>query len=405
MAFIDVVEWSPKDNNEYAHRFPNNNLSTGTQLIVRESQEAVFFSKGQILGKFGPGKHTLSTENLPLLRNLFGIPFGGKNPFFAEVWFVNKTAPLNIDWKTTSMRFMDPDYGQMIPLVASGRYGLKVNDAERFLIRLVGTMQSFTARELTDHFQGAMIAKTNSSIMSFMNTNRVGINQIAAYLDDLSNFIKMPMSEFWEGYGFDLEGFYITGVDLDTSTPDGRKIADALSDRSAQAIAGYTWQQKQTFSVANNSVNNNSSMGILGVAMMTGALANGGGAGASMQPPPNNQYQFGNQSMGNPNFGSQNYGSAPAYAHARKEVFCSNCSRKFPVTAAFCPHCGNKYNPCPSCGADNASNASRCVTCGAMLISQNDFGEVCSKCNTPLQPGLKFCPTCGNKIQANSLRM
>lgn len=242
MALIDVVEWSPQDNSEYAYRFPNNNLSTGTQLVVRESQEAVFFSKGQIIGKFGPGMHTLSTENLPLLRNLFGIPFGGRNPFFAEVWFVNRTVPLNIDWETTTMRFMDPDYGQMIPLSAKGRYGLKVADAERFLIKLVGTMRSFTAHELTEHFKGAMIAKTNSSIMAFMNANRIGINQISAYLDDLSNFIRQPMAEFWSDYGFNLEGFYITSIDLDTSTPEGRKISEALSDRSAQAIAGYTWQ-------------------------------------------------------------------------------------------------------------------------------------------------------------------
>jgi len=109
MAIIDMVEWQPTSNDIFAWRFPHDNLSTGTQLVVRESQEAVFFSKGQILGKFGPGKHTLTTENLPILRNLFGIPFGGKNPFTAEVWFVNKAAPLTIDWKTTPMRFMDPD--------------------------------------------------------------------------------------------------------------------------------------------------------------------------------------------------------------------------------------------------------------------------------------------------------
>ena len=108
MAFIDVVSWESDSNNVFAYKFPNSNLSTATQLLVRESQEAVLFSKGQLMGKFGPGKHTLSTENLPLLRNLYGIPFGGKNPFLAEVWFVNKAGTLNIDWRTTPMRFMDP---------------------------------------------------------------------------------------------------------------------------------------------------------------------------------------------------------------------------------------------------------------------------------------------------------
>lgn len=392
MAFIDVVEWSPQNNSEFAYRFPHSNLSTGTQLIVHESQEAVFFSKGQILGKFGPGSHTLSTQNLPLLRNLFGIPFGGRNPFMAEVWFVNKTAPLNIDWVTSSMRFMDPDYGQMLPLVAKGRYGLKVTDAERFLVKLVGTMQSFTARELTDHFKGAMISKTNSSIISFMNVNRVGVNSIAMHLDDLSGFIKQPMSEFWEEYGFNLEGFYITSVDLDTSTEEGRKISEAMSDRSAQAIAGYTWQQKQSFEVAGNAVNSPSQMGILGVAMMTGALSGGGMGGSMMQTPPQNQYQFNNQ-------GGQFYGGAPNQRPARREVFCSNCSKKFSVESAFCPHCGNRYNPCPMCGADNHAKASRCVTCGASLASNDDMqGNVCFKCHNPVQPGTKFCPICGNKL-------
>lgn len=388
MALIDVVEWSPQDNREFAYRFPKDNLSTGTQLIVRESQEAVFFSKGQIIGKFGPGRHSLSTENLPLLRNLFGIPFGGKNPFYAEVWFVNKTAPLNIDWITTTMRYMDPDYGQMMPLIAKGRYGLKVVDAERFLVKLVGSMRSFTAAELTDHFKGAMIAKTNSSIMAFMNANRIGINQIASYLDNLSSFIRQPMAEFWEEYGFRLEGFYITDVNLDTSTEEGRKISEALSDRSAQAIAGYTWQQKQSFSVANNAVNGNSSMGILGVAMMTGALTGNNMAGTMMQTPANNQYQVGNQ----------NFDGVPSRSHVRKEVFCSNCSRKFPVESAFCPYCGNKYNPCPSCGADNSPKATRCVTCGAMLAADNCCGDVCGRCHTPVKPGLSFCPSCGNKL-------
>lgn len=199
----------------------------------------------------------------------------------AEVWFVNKVAPLNIDWETSSMRFMDPDYGQMLPLVAKGRYGLKVTDAERFLVKLVGTLRSFTSAELTDHFKGAMISKTNSTIVAFMTANRVGINTIAMHLDDLSRFIKQPMAEFWEKYGFELAGFYITEVNLDTSSAEGQKIAEAMSDRSAQAIAGYTWQQKQSFDVAGKAMDNNSSMGILGVAMMTGAFSGNNSMGSA----------------------------------------------------------------------------------------------------------------------------
>lgn len=400
MAFIDAVEWSPQDNSEFAFRYPHSNLSTYTQLIVRESQEAVFFSKGQILGKFGPGKHTLSTENLPLLRSLFGIPFGGNNPFEAEVWFVNKVTPLNIDWVTTTMRCLDPDYGVSIPLNAKGRYGLKVIDAERFLVKLVGAMHSFTAKELTDHFKGPMTAKTNSSIAAFMQANHIGISSIAMHLDDLSRFIEQPMSEFWEEYGFHLEGFYITEVSLDMSTEEGRKVSQAMANRSAQQIEGYTWQQKQAFDVAGGAVNNKSSMGILGVAMMTGAFLNNNNSigGSMMQTPPPNQFQVGGQNQGFQSYGGA-YAQIPAQRPTRKEVFCSNCNKKFSTESAFCPHCGNKYNPCPMCGADNSQKSTRCVTCGAVLTTNSVTDDVCYKCQTPVQFGMKFCPKCGNKLQ------
>lgn len=405
MAFIDVVEWSPRTNDIYAWKFPHENLSTNTQLLVRESQEAVFFSKGQIIGKFGPGKHVLTTENLPLLRKLYGIPFGGKNPFLAEVWFVNKAMPLTIDWRTTSMRIMDPVYGAMVPIVATGRYGLQVQDAEKFLVKLVGTLTEFTAPQLTDHFMGPLIAKTNSTIVSYMTANRVGITEIAAHLDQLSTFLGQPMAEFWEDYGLRLTGFYVTSVDIDTSSSEGLKISEAISDRSAQNIAGYTWQQKQTFGVANNAVNGGGGMGLLGVAMLSGAFGSGGGGFAQgvMQQPAQSGFntapgQTGNQQQG----GMAPGANAPAGGmHARKEVFCANCGQKFSVGMAFCPNCGHRYNPCPVCGADNDENARRCVSCGASLAGSTasaDTADACPRCGTPYKPGTKFCPHCGQRL-------
>ena len=409
MAFIDVVEWSPRANNVYAWRFPNSNLSTATQLIVRESQEAVFFSKGQIIGKFGPGKHQLTTENLPLLRSLYGIPFGGRNPFMAEVWFVNKTMPLDINWRTTSMRYMDPEYGAMVPLVAVGRYGLTVNDAEKFLVKLVGSMSEFTSSNLTNHFMGPLIAKTNSTIISWMRANGIGITSVAAELDNLSTFIGQSMAEFWDDYGMKLTGFYITSIDVDTSTPDGQKIATALSDRSAQNIAGYTWQQRQSFDVADRAVSGGSEMGILGMAMMTGMFSQGGGGGMGaglMQQP--NQSGFnaapgagaGQGYQGSFTGGQGGYpGASPA--QGRAQVFCANCGKPFATTSRFCPNCGHEYNPCPVCGADNHSGAHRCVTCGAMLSGQAsgfDAGVSCPRCHAQVAPGTKFCPQCGARI-------
>ena len=391
MAFIDCVEWQPQSNDIFAWRYPEQNLTTATQLIVRESQEAVFFSKGQIIGKFGPGKHTLSTENLPVLHNLFGIPFGKKNPFTAEIWFVNKAVPLTIDWTTTPVRIMDSDYAQMLPIIAKGRYGVKVRDAEKFLVKLVGTLNSFDSAQLTDHFMGSLIAKTNSAIVTYMTANRVGIMQIGAYLDQLSTYISEPLKQFWDEYGFELTGFYVTSVDLDTSTPDGKKISDAMSDRSAQNIAGYTWQQKQGFGAVNNAVENSrGGLGMMGAAMMMGGgLGGNAGIGSAMMMP-----------NGNGNF-AQNSSSSPI--NQKATVFCSRCGKSFPSNNRFCPHCGDPYNPCPVCGRDNDENAKRCAVCGASLQTQNAVnnmldGSLCSRCGSQVPSGTKFCPNCGNKL-------
>ena len=388
MAFIDSIFWSPESkeapgdqpfNEIFAKKVRQENLSTYTQLVVAESQEAVLFSKGQMIGKFGPGKHTLNTENVPLLRSAFGIPFGGNNPFRAEVWFVNKTMPLNIDWKTSSMRYHDPDYQEMVPIVSCGRYGLKVVDAERFLVKLVGVLTEFTARQLTDHYQGELEAKTKSVVLSYMQTNQIGIKQISGHLEQLSGFLKQLMVEFWEDYGFSLIGFYITSIDVDSDTEEGRRILDAMSKRSAQNIAGYTWQQDKALSVAESALNHDGTGGLLGALLLTGGVGGSGMGMAIMQPPV-------------PGAGTPGQAAPPPPAPMRRDVFCSRCAKKFPSNAKFCPHCGDPYLPCPKCGTDNDEKARRCVTCGTQLGG----GSLCAACQAPVAHGAEFCPSCGS---------
>lgn len=395
MAIIDLVRWVPQSEPIYAYRFPETNLSTYTQLLVAESQEAVLFSKGRMLGKFGPGKHTLHTENLPLLRSLFGIPFGGKNPFTAEIFFVNKLLPLKIDWETDSMRFHDPEYKTMVPLVAKGRYGLKVTDAERFLVKLVGTADEYTAEMLTEHFKGALVSKTKSTLLQTMQSQQIGVKAIGAYLEPLSQSLTASMQPFWEDYGFTLLALYITSIDIDSTSNDGRMILDAMAQQSAQSIAGYTWQQGKSFEVAKEALSNAGDSGILGLLLVTGGMGGSGIGNAMLQPqtpsanqPPNNALP----------------GQTIPQAPVAKDVFCSNCSKKFSSLMRFCPHCGDPYTPCPRCGTDNDIKAKRCVSCGLQLgqlgyASQNSGNTVpnCSRCGTPLAPTVRFCPSCGMK--------
>ena len=146
MAIIDLVEWlNTASEPVYAWKFRENNLSTYTQLIVRESQEAVLFSKGRLIGKFGPGKHTLDTENLRGCATSSASPSAAE-PFYGRIWSVNKLLPLNIDWETDGMPHHDPDYQTMVPLVAKGQYGLRVDDAERFLVQLWNRRPVYSGR-------------------------------------------------------------------------------------------------------------------------------------------------------------------------------------------------------------------------------------------------------------------
>jgi membrane protease subunit (stomatin/prohibitin family) len=396
MAIIDLVRWAPQGNQTiYAFRFPETNLSTYTQLIVQESQEAILFSKGQIVGKFGPGKHTLNTENLPILRSLYGLPFGGKNPFTAEVWFVNKLQPYNIDWAIDRMDIHDADYNTGIPLVANGRYGLKITDAERFLIKIVGTKNSFDQNDLTDQFFGEFSTKTKSTVLQFMINNRIGLKQISAHLDSISEHLKMIMLPFWENLGLELTKFYVTSIEVDSSTVVGKRVLDAISRQSAQSIGGYTWQQEQAFGVANNAIDgfSNSNPGILGAVIATNMMGGMSGGGGVMQPQYN-QPTFGGNNQ-NPN----QQGNNLQPINQVKEVFCSGCSKKFPNTHRFCPHCGDSYDACPKCATDNDKNAKRCVSCGTQLQSET---ALCTNCNTPLTAGSSFCGNCGQQQAENN---
>ena len=255
MAIIDLVRWSPQgDETIFAWRFPHTNLSTYTQLIVQESQEAVLFSKGQIMGKFGPGKHTLNTENLPILRSLYGIPFGGKNPFTAEVWFVNRIQTFSIDWYIDRMAIHDADYNTQLPLTASGQYGLQVTDAEKFLVKIVGTRSEYTQEDLTEQFTGEFTTKTKSTIVQYMLKHRVGFKQISAYLDMLSEYLRGAMNPFWDALGLRLNKFYVSTIDISDATPEDRRVKEAISQQAAMSITGHTWQQEQMFDTAKSAI-------------------------------------------------------------------------------------------------------------------------------------------------------
>jgi membrane protease subunit (stomatin/prohibitin family) len=226
-----------------------------------------------------------------------------------------------------------------------------------------------------------------------MIKHRIGYKSMSASLDDISNFLKATMMPFWDDLGLELTKFYITSIDIDSSTPEGKRVLEAIAQQSSMSITGHTWQQEQMFGVANNAIGglSSGSGGLIGglIAMnMLGGM--GGSAATGMTAPQYNQPTFAGNN--NPD-GLEQQSGQPQQV---REIYCSNCAKKFPSTYRFCPHCGDLYNACPKCGTDNDASAKRCISCGTPLQAE---AATCPNCNTPLIPGSAFCGNCGKQLQ------
>jgi membrane protease subunit (stomatin/prohibitin family) len=186
MAIIDLVKWDGSPH-LLAWKFPSAELSTWTQLVVNETQEAFVVSGGVYDGPFEGGRHVLNTENLPILRILMGLPFGGSSPFTAEVWFVNKTVKLDMKWGTLDPIYLeDPKYKVVLPIRAYGQYGIQVEESKRFLMKLVGSVHQFNSDTLKQYFNGILVTKIRSAIANHFVKRGVSILEINCDIDTLS---------------------------------------------------------------------------------------------------------------------------------------------------------------------------------------------------------------------------
>ncbi len=397
MALIDFIKWNGEIG-VLAYRHPQVNVSKYAKLQVSEAQEAVVVVNGTKAQKFGPGQYDLDSPNIPILRAFYGIPFGGENPWTVQVWFVNKLTPKDVDWNVDSFPVYDRDFQAQIPLEAHGKYGITVTDAERLIMRLAlgypidgKGATAVRTDDFTEQLKGELSAKTKSLITKVVMNNGYGVNQISAFLSDISSALEPELNSFFDEFGCRLSKFYVTSVGIDTSTEAGRSAQDAINMQTHQKIAGHTWQQDQMFNTIENVANNAQGGGIMGAVLMAGMLGGmggGGGAVSAMMTPQYNQpspTQYGNSNQ------------APSNVpQPVRTVFCSRCSRKFTSDNKFCPNCGDPYTPCPKCGADNDAGATRCVTCGSPLNTMN--GKLCPNCNTFVHDGTAFCPSCGRPL-------
>jgi len=164
MADIFQIVKYEGDNSTFVWKHPIEDFNIGTQLIVHESQEAVFFMNGQALDLFGPGRHTLETQNIPLVRKFFNKPTNDQTPFHCEVYFVNKVEQMAIKWGTDSkVQYMEPTYKFPLLIGASGEMSLRVEDSRKLLVKIVGTEKSLGQASLMQMLR-AFLAESEKRI-------------------------------------------------------------------------------------------------------------------------------------------------------------------------------------------------------------------------------------------------
>lgn len=271
MAIIDRVKWDGSPS-QLAWKYPSQELSTLTQLIVNESQQAFVVRDGVYEGPFGAGRHTLSTNNIPLLRQLIGLPFGGQTPFAAEVWFVNQTAKLDVRWGTTDpIQLQDPKFGIMVPVRAFGQYGIEIVDTKRFLMKLVGTSPGFDAATLADYFRGMYTTRIKTAIAGAITGSGVSVLDISTRLDDLSATLKQALAGDIAEYGVALTQFSIESINVPETDPAVQKLKAALARRAEMNIVGYDYREERSFDVLQAAARNEGSAGsVLGAGLGAG---------------------------------------------------------------------------------------------------------------------------------------
>lgn len=333
---IDVLKWDAMPN-VFAFHHPNAELNTKTQLIVKESQEAVFQKEGLFYGPLLPGRHVLDTKNIPFLTK-FVTTFvsKGHSPYTAEVWFVSKAVPLNVKWGTTDpILIEDPLYHIALPIRAFGQYGIAITDSCKFLARLVGRVPAFTEKVLASYFKGVIVTYAKEAIAKEMTEGNCSLLHIGTKLEAISKSLENRISEALVDYGVELRMFMVNSISTDENDSSVVQLRKALAKKAEMQIIGYTYAQERSFDTMQTAAGNEGSAG----AMMGAGMGMGMGFGMGHPMGQSMAQMAGNINVGQPGVQMTPPGVCATPAGSK---FCTNCGGALVANAKFCPQCGTK---------------------------------------------------------------
>ncbi|WP_017626147.1 SPFH domain-containing protein [Nocardiopsis chromatogenes] len=276
---IDIIEWTDDSRDTMVWRFPrhDNEIKMGAQLIVRESQNAVFINEGRLADVYPPGTYTLQTQNMPVLSTLKGWKYGFDSPFKAEVYFVNTRQFTDMKWGTKNpVMVRDPEFGP-VRLRAFGGFSARVADPGRFLTELVGTDPNFRTEEIEDHLRQMIVGRFGPALAKA--SARTPVLDLAAGQEDIGDKVAAVLSVDLADLGLEIPRFIIENVSL----PE--EVEEALDKRTQMGILGDMGEY-QRFQAANALENSSQHPGGASDAMSMGmGMAAAQQMAQSMQQP------------------------------------------------------------------------------------------------------------------------
>ncbi len=429
------------DNRTFVWKHPMTDFVTGSQLIVHESQEAVFFRNGEALDSFGPGRHTLETGVLPKMNSLYPLPVNGQM-FHAEVYFVNLTTQMGIKWGTPSkVGMFDPATGLHVELGASGSFNMRVADARRLLIRVVGTAGSLTQEDVfgqngTGYFRTIVMTQVKANLAKIIKANRISVLELDEHVDTISRALREAINPELAEYGLEMPEFYVSNIVTPDDDPNFRRMKQQHADlylktreeeiKKAEAEAAF--ERKSVEAQTQARMNVIEAQGAADAARIAGqaqadiyrmqaeaeaqemrmkgytyqqetarqvgveAMRNGGAGGTGIAGEAM-QLGVGLGTVGSV-IGMTKDAIQPAMqsmSTAANDGWTCSCGQTG-ITSKFCPNCGAKKPEPWDCSCGQTGITSKfCPNCGSKRPETWD----CS-CGTK-GVTTKFCPNCGKK--------
>ncbi|NIN70579.1 MAG: zinc-ribbon domain-containing protein, partial [Gemmatimonadetes bacterium] len=351
----------------------------GSQVIVRENQAAIFFRDGKGLDVLGPGRHTLSTANIPIVTKILSLPWNFTSPFRVEVVFVNMKLFPDLKWGTAQpVAYRDADLG-LVRLRAFGNYAIQIREPLVFVNALAGTMGSFLTVDIKDYLRDIIVSRLNDYLGEKLRT----IFDLPSQYDEMGQEVHDRLSHDFQRYGINLADFFITSI-----TPP-EEVEKAIDERAQMAALGDL--DKFLKMKAARALEGGGGGGGGAASDMVGLGAGAGmGAGIGAMLPGMIFEAF----KGQPGQATGGGGGGGAAA-----IACPACHTEVAPDTRFCSHCGESLvagDRCEKCEGHLAPDAKFCGRCGEPVGVTE---RACPNCGVKVPAGARFCMECGDRVE------